>query len=103
MATATGLAVAKINSLKKLSIHATETGESSVTRLAYCPVNKVVAAGVIKRHMSKDTGDIEQRAMLEIRDPVSMQGASARKPICSFCRERVVTNGGMLMSLPTMR
>jgi hypothetical protein len=62
-----------VTSLKKLSIQTVDTGETSSTRLAYCPVNRVLAAGVIQRHMNRETGDIEQRASLELRDPVSMQ------------------------------
>ena len=74
LAASAGLAVTKVNSLKKLSIQTVDTGGTSATRLAHCPVNRILAAGVIKRHMSRETGDIEQRAMLELRDPVSMQG-----------------------------
>jgi DNA damage-binding protein 1 len=86
LATQTGLTISRVNSLKKLSMQTYETGELSATRLAYCPVHKMLAAGVIQRHMSRETGDVEQRASLELRDPVTMQGAY----IMSFPQQNVM-------------
>ncbi|KAL7425176.1 hypothetical protein Q5752_000864 [Cryptotrichosporon argae] len=69
LATDSGLALARIASLKKLQVQTLDTGARSTTRLAHVPNYHVLAAAAVERILDRETGDVLQRSWLELRDP----------------------------------
>lgn len=72
LASSTGITISSVNSLKKLSVQTMDLKEKSVTKLAY--FEGILATGVVERNMSSVTGEIIQRAGLELRDATSLRG-----------------------------
>lgn len=72
IATANGLTFERLTSLRKVQVSTLDLGDSSAIRLDFVPGRDVLAAGMIRRTLDPETGDIFQSSYVEIRHPTTL-------------------------------